>query len=78
MWPPTEEWPLRVEFFGDTVESVRRFDPRSQRSVEALERAEIPPAREEAAGADGEEGTADVWAHTWQPLPFTMFTSKSG
>ena len=66
VWPPTEAWPLRMEWFGDTVESVRRFDPRSQRSVESLECAEIPPAREDAAGAGGEEGeegegTAEVW-----------------
>ncbi|MCX7929181.1 MAG: DEAD/DEAH box helicase, partial [Chlorobi bacterium] len=31
--------PLRVEFFGDTIESIRQFDPASQRSVRQLDRA---------------------------------------
>lgn len=32
VYPPTEAAPLRIEFFGDEVESIRRFDPLSQRS----------------------------------------------
>ncbi len=27
VWPPTSAWPVRLEFFGDTVDSIRRFDP---------------------------------------------------
>ena len=30
VWPLTEEWPVRLEFFGDTLESLRRFDPAEQ------------------------------------------------
>ncbi|MEM6692474.1 MAG: hypothetical protein AAF664_23790, partial [Planctomycetota bacterium] len=33
--------PIRIEFFGDTVESIRRFDPASQRSTETLESIEL-------------------------------------
>ncbi|HEV2178304.1 MAG TPA: transcription-repair coupling factor [Terriglobia bacterium] len=32
VFPPEAEWPFRIEFFGDQVESVREFDPESQRS----------------------------------------------
>ena len=32
VFPPEVEWPVRVEFFGDTVESLREFDPTTQRS----------------------------------------------
>ncbi|MBX5467070.1 MAG: transcription-repair coupling factor [Firmicutes bacterium] len=38
--------PVRVEWFGDEVESVRAFDPDSQRTVSPLDRARIGPARE--------------------------------
>jgi len=36
--------PIRVEFFGDQIESIRRFDLGTQRSVEQLDRAEITAA----------------------------------
>ncbi len=33
--------PIRIEWFGDEIESIRRFDPGSQRSIESLEHIEI-------------------------------------
>lgn len=45
-WPAHEALPCRIEFFGDTVESIRRFDPLDQTSVETLEAADLPPAGE--------------------------------
>jgi len=38
--------PYRIEFLGDTVESIRRFDPASQESTETVALAQILPARE--------------------------------
>jgi transcription-repair coupling factor (superfamily II helicase) len=38
--------PVRIELFGDEVESIRRFDPNTQRSVGKLDRLEISPSRE--------------------------------
>ena len=38
VWPPGEPLPLRLDLFGDTLESIRAFDPVSQRSGEALAR----------------------------------------
>ena len=38
--------PIRVELFGDTVESLRLFDPSSQRTVETLKEVTLVPARE--------------------------------
>jgi transcription-repair coupling factor (superfamily II helicase) len=43
VFPATEELPIRIEFIGDTVESIRRFDPSTQRSVETLDQFEIIP-----------------------------------
>ncbi|MEI2765476.1 MAG: transcription-repair coupling factor [Dermatophilaceae bacterium] len=47
VFPPTEEHPLRVEYFGDTVEEVRWFRVADQRSLEAAEHGlTAPPCRE--------------------------------
>lgn len=46
VWPPTETWPVRVEFVGTQVESIRSFNPVDQRSVEKLNNVTIPPATE--------------------------------
>jgi transcription-repair coupling factor (superfamily II helicase) len=44
--------PLRVEFLGDMVESVRLFDPATQKSTEKLDLAWLLPARELVSTAD--------------------------
>lgn len=41
---PSKQGPLRLDFFGDTVESIRMFDPATQRSIAELEEATILPA----------------------------------
>ncbi|HEY3330675.1 MAG TPA: transcription-repair coupling factor [Capsulimonadaceae bacterium] len=41
-----EDKPWRIDFFGDEVESIRSFDPATQRSNETLTTVEIIPARE--------------------------------
>src|SRR5215207_6218045 len=46
LWTPAEKLPVRLDFFGDEIETVRRFDPASQRTVETLESLLITPARE--------------------------------
>jgi transcription-repair coupling factor (superfamily II helicase) len=46
VFPPTEEHPLRVEFFGDTVEEVRYFKVADQRSLGPAPVLWAPPCRE--------------------------------
>jgi transcription-repair coupling factor (superfamily II helicase) len=47
VFPPTEEHPLRVEFFGDTIEEIRYFKVADQRSIGPAERGLwAPPCRE--------------------------------
>ncbi|HEX6921097.1 MAG TPA: DEAD/DEAH box helicase, partial [Actinomycetes bacterium] len=47
VFPPTEEHPLRVEFWGDTVEEIRYFKVADQRSLEIAEDGLwAPPCRE--------------------------------
>jgi transcription-repair coupling factor (superfamily II helicase) len=43
LFPPDREMPLRVELEGDRIVSLRVFDPDTQRSVEKLSRALVPP-----------------------------------
>src|SRR5919109_1760710 len=34
VWTPAESLPVRLDFFGDEIETIRRFDPATQRTVE--------------------------------------------
>ncbi|MDX1997940.1 MAG: transcription-repair coupling factor [Thermoanaerobaculia bacterium] len=43
VFPPGDELPLRVELFGDTVDTLRRFDPGTQRSEERVDAARVLP-----------------------------------
>jgi transcription-repair coupling factor (superfamily II helicase) len=46
VWPLTSPWPVRLEFFGDELESLRRFDPLTQISREEISSVTLPPAGE--------------------------------
>jgi transcription-repair coupling factor (superfamily II helicase) len=46
VYPPEADRPLRVEFFGDEVESIRKFDPGTQRSANPVEEALLLPLTE--------------------------------
>ncbi|RMG59534.1 MAG: transcription-repair coupling factor [Deltaproteobacteria bacterium] len=46
LFPPGSSHPVRVEFFGDRVESLRIFDPETQRRVRDVESILVPPASE--------------------------------
>jgi transcription-repair coupling factor (superfamily II helicase) len=43
---PAQEHPVRMEFFGDTIESLRLFDPETQRSMGEISQAVALPVRE--------------------------------
>ncbi|RJO63056.1 MAG: transcription-repair coupling factor [Myxococcales bacterium] len=46
VFSPLYRQPLRLDFFGDTLESIRLFDPASQKSLAKLEEAYLIPTRE--------------------------------
>jgi transcription-repair coupling factor (superfamily II helicase) len=46
IWPLSSRWPLRLEFFGPTLESIRTFDPAEQRSLEPHSTATLTPVSE--------------------------------
>ena len=43
------ERPVRIEFFGDEIESIRRFDPETQRSSSSLDEILLLPLTETPA-----------------------------
>ncbi len=46
VFPPTCPWPVRLEFFGDELESLREFDPLTQVSRGEITEVTLPPAGE--------------------------------
>ncbi len=46
VYPPEEDRPVRVEFFGDEIESIRKFDPESQRSAAVTDEVVLLPLTE--------------------------------
>jgi transcription-repair coupling factor (superfamily II helicase) len=55
VFPPSADLPIRIELFGDEVESLRRFDPTDQRSVGRAEEVALLPASEFLLPAGGAE-----------------------
>jgi transcription-repair coupling factor (superfamily II helicase) len=46
VFPPSAALPVRIEFFGDEIDSLRAFDPTDQRSVDAVKTLTLLPATE--------------------------------
>ncbi|MGA9525873.1 MAG: transcription-repair coupling factor, partial [Myxococcaceae bacterium] len=46
VFSPLYPRPVRLEFFGDIIESMRAFDPETQRTVDSLKELVLPPTRE--------------------------------
>lgn len=53
IWPPAEDFPARLDFFGDEIDTLRSFDPATQRTVQKLQQILITPAREILPGKKG-------------------------
>jgi len=52
VWSPDSDMPVRVELFGDEVESIREFDPDTQLSTAKIDALKLAPMREFIAGPD--------------------------
>ena len=60
IWPPNLPYPVRIDLFGDEVETLRSFDPATQRSELQLQRVLIGP---------GSEALGTVLSGTAPPSP---------
>ncbi len=63
IFPITEASPIRLEFFGDTIESMRRFDPVTQRSTRAAEYVTVLPADEMSLNAENRRERSSLLAY---------------
>ena len=53
IFPFAGEYPIRIEFFGDEIDSLREFDPQTQRSVSRLTTARLVPNLERDSSSRG-------------------------
>ncbi len=56
VYGPETPQPVRIEFYGDLVESIRRFDPQSQRSVLKVDSCQLLPLAEGSLRSPGDGG----------------------
>lgn len=59
IWPVSETQPIRLDFFGDELETLRCFDPATQRTTQTIERFLVAPAREYLTGETPELASGD-------------------
>ncbi len=46
IWPADSPNPIRMEFFGDEIDTLRHFNPSTQRTISGIDRVLVTPARE--------------------------------
>ena len=69
IYPLTSPWPVRLEFFGDELESLRQFDPLTQISREEITAVTIPPAGELGLLKECGVRSAECGVKTLNPQP---------
>ncbi|MBT99302.1 MAG: transcription-repair coupling factor [Dehalococcoidia bacterium] len=55
IYPTGSEWPLRIELWDDEIDTIRYFDPVSQRSIRPADEVRLAPAREQLPGLTNQE-----------------------
>src|SRR5882762_7174294 len=65
VWSPSSETPVRIEFFGDEIDSIRGFDPETQLSTSQLSEIEIVPMREVVVHSQDFGKWADAARQRW-------------
>ena len=65
VWSPGRARPVRVEFFGDTVDSIREFDPETQLSTVQVKETDIAPMRELAVTAEDFRFWSELAKERW-------------
>jgi len=72
IWTAAEKLPVRLDFFGDEIETIRRFDPATQRTVEKLESILITPAREYIVSGDQDAELSEFHIPLLHPQPASL------
>ena len=71
IWPPGNDSPVRLEFFGDTLDSLREFDPETQLSTAQLREVEIAPMQELPVRAVDFQLWAEAARERWGDTRYT-------
>ncbi len=66
VYPPGYNQPIRLEFFGDIIESIRTFNPSTQRSQKDLSECLILPINLCVIDQKYPEEAKDIWEHLWK------------
>jgi transcription-repair coupling factor (superfamily II helicase) len=74
-YPAGAAEPIRLEFVGDTIESIRSYDPATQRSTHALDRASIAPLQELPGDSEALDRSATVFDYLTRLHP-AVFVSE--
>lgn len=74
VFPLASPWPIRVEFFGNEVDSIRQFDPHTQMSQKKVDAAAVSPAGEvgillSEMGKDSSAGQSKIASSLSEYLP---------
>jgi transcription-repair coupling factor (superfamily II helicase) len=76
-WPPGSPRPVRIEFFGDEIDSIRFFDDQSQCSIEKTDSVQLPQMDFGFAGEETSPLTALLPKNTLIVNPQETVTSQS-
>ena len=68
-FPPSSALPVRIEFFGDEIDSLRAFDPADQRTVHPVDEVVLLPASEFLLPPGGAEAIRERLGKTAARLP---------
>ena len=69
----SHEYPFRIEFDGDTAESIRTFDPASQLSIKRIQKIDLQPSLEKQSLSESRENFLDFLPENsviWLSRPF--------
>ena len=72
IWATAETMPVRLDFFGDEIETIRKFDPASQRTIEKLDSILVTPAREYIAAGEQEAELSEFHIPLLHPQPASL------
>ncbi len=67
LFPPGESLPIRLDFFGDTIDAIHQFEPEGQRSQDSLDGIRILPLSLFPQGAEEAKFLADLLAEQVGP-----------
>ena len=85
VWSPGQDRPVRIEFFGDEIDSIRGFDPETQLSTSQLSEVEIVPMREVVVRSQDFRAWAEAARQRWSDERYaralrdrTVFADEGG